>query len=164
MPSLFPLGSSLVYFDSANNSTLFAHCISCKFGVPFVSRNTAHYVLDNIRWALWCERYAIPHDDVINLITNLFRVTGPLWGESTGHRWIPFTKASDAELWCFFALYLDKRLSKPWGRRWFETSSRPLWRHCNEHKYICVKAWYQYVGTRHDFSRQRTRQQQVFIS
>ena len=32
---------------------------------------------------------------------NIFRVTGPLWGESTGHRWIPNTKASDAELWCF---------------------------------------------------------------
>ena len=32
---------------------------------------------------------------------NNFRVTGPLWGESTGHRWIPLTKASDAELWCF---------------------------------------------------------------
>ena len=29
------------------------------------------------------------------------RVTGPLWGESTGHRWIPITKASDAELCCF---------------------------------------------------------------
>ena len=22
-------------------------------------------------------------------------------GEFTGHRWIPLTKASDAELWCF---------------------------------------------------------------
>ena len=32
---------------------------------------------------------------------NIFRVTGPLWGESTGHRWIPLTKASGAELWCF---------------------------------------------------------------
>ena len=30
---------------------------------------------------------------------NIFRITGPLWGESTGHRWIPLTKASDAELW-----------------------------------------------------------------
>ena len=26
---------------------------------------------------------------------------GPLWGESIGHRWIPHTKASDAEFWCF---------------------------------------------------------------
>ena len=32
---------------------------------------------------------------------NIFRVTGPLWGKFTGHRWIPLTKASDAELWCF---------------------------------------------------------------
>ena len=32
---------------------------------------------------------------------NIFRVTGPLCGEFTGLRWIPRTKASDAELWCF---------------------------------------------------------------
>ena len=31
----------------------------------------------------------------------IFRVTGPLCWEFTGHRWIPRTKASDAELWCF---------------------------------------------------------------
>ena len=30
----------------------------------------------------------------------IFRVTGLLWGESTGNRWIPLKKASDAELWC----------------------------------------------------------------
>ena len=32
---------------------------------------------------------------------NIFRVTGHLCGEFTGYRWIPLTKASDAELWCF---------------------------------------------------------------
>ena len=32
---------------------------------------------------------------------NIFRVTGPLCGEFTGHRWIPLTYASDAELRCF---------------------------------------------------------------
>ena len=32
---------------------------------------------------------------------NIFRVTGPLWGESTGDRWITLKTASDAELWCF---------------------------------------------------------------
>ena len=32
---------------------------------------------------------------------NIFCVTGPLWGEFTGHRWIPLTNASDAKLWCF---------------------------------------------------------------
>ena len=30
---------------------------------------------------------------------NLFRVTGPLRGDFTGHRWIPHAKASDAEVW-----------------------------------------------------------------
>ena len=32
---------------------------------------------------------------------NIFRVTGPLYEEFTDHRWIPYTKASDAGLWCF---------------------------------------------------------------
>ena len=32
---------------------------------------------------------------------NIFRVTGPLREEFTGHRWIPIKKARDAELWCF---------------------------------------------------------------
>ena len=63
---------------------------------------------------------------------NISRITGHLWGKFTGHRWIPSTKASDAELWCFFELHLDKRLSKPWRGRWFETASDSLWRHCNE--------------------------------
>ena len=71
--------------------------------------------------------------EVSNMITssngNTFRVTGHLCGEFTGPRWIPLTKASDAELWCFLDLRLNKRLSKqPWGW-WFETLSRPLWRH-----------------------------------
>ena len=32
---------------------------------------------------------------------NIFRVNGPLSGESTSHEWFPLTRASDAELWCF---------------------------------------------------------------
>ena len=32
---------------------------------------------------------------------NFFHITDPLRGESAGHRWIPFIKASDAELWRF---------------------------------------------------------------
>ena len=41
------------------------------------------------------------HDGVIKW--KHFRVTGPLWGESTGPWWISPTKASDAELWCFLS-------------------------------------------------------------
>ena len=32
---------------------------------------------------------------------NAFRVTGPLWGESTGYRWIPLTKGQLRGLWYF---------------------------------------------------------------
>ena len=40
-------------------------------------------------------------DYTLKINGNIFRVTGLLWGEFTGHRWIPLTKASGAELWCF---------------------------------------------------------------
>ena len=63
---------------------------------------------------------------------NIFCVTGHLCGEYTGHRWIPLTKAYDAEIDVFFDLRLNKRFSKQsWGW-WFETPSRSLWRHRND--------------------------------
>ena len=38
---------------------------------------------------------------------SIFRVTGPLCGEFTGHRWIPLAKASDAELWCSICAWIN---------------------------------------------------------
>ena len=40
-------------------------------------------------------------DMLMSSNVNTFHITGPLWGESTGDQWIPLTKDSDAELWCF---------------------------------------------------------------
>ena len=71
---------------------------------------------------------------------NIFRVTGLLWGEFTGHRWIPTTKASNAELWCFFGVRLNKRLSKQPRHRWFETPLCSLWHHCNDSHLDCTSA------------------------
>ena len=68
---------------------------------------------------------------------NIFRVASHLCGEFIGHQWIPRTKASDAELWCFFDPRLIKRRSKQSRGWWFETSSRPIWRHCN----VAVCGW-----------------------
>ena len=39
----------------------------------------------------------------------------------------PVTRRFDV----FFDLRLNKRLSKQWWGRWFETPSHPLWPHCN---------------------------------
>ena len=52
-----------------------------------------------------CHQPEISSYDFNNMMTssngNIFRVTGHLCGEFTGYRWIPLTKASDAELWYF---------------------------------------------------------------
>ena len=70
------------------------------------------------------------HDDVIEW--KYFRVTGHLCGEFTSLRWIPHTKASDTELWCFLWSAPNEQLSKhSWGW-WLETTSSPLWRHSND--------------------------------
>ena len=59
------------------------------------------------------------------------------------YRWIPHTKASDAENWCFFYLCLNQQLSKQWRRRWFETPSLSLWRNCN----VYVSLEYAIIGS-----------------
>ena len=64
---------------------------------------------------------------------NIFRVTGPLLGEFTGHWWILLTKASDAELWCFLWSTPEK-IIKQSRRRWFETPLHLIWRRCSAKK------------------------------
>ena len=48
-----------------------------------------------------CKRKALISHMMTSSNGTIFRVTGPLCGEFAGQRWIPRTKASDAELWCF---------------------------------------------------------------
>ena len=76
---------------------------------------------------------------------NIFRVTGHLFGEFTGERWIHRTKASGDV--CFH-LCQNKRLSKQsWGW-WFETPSSSLWRHRNERlrKHATTSTWQMLQG------------------
>ena len=62
---------------------------------------------------------------------NIFRVTGHLCEEFTGPGEFPAQKPVTRIFDVFFDLRLNKRLSKQsWGW-WFETLSRPLWRHRN---------------------------------
>ena len=62
---------------------------------------------------------------------NLFRVTGHLCGEFTGPGEFPAQRPVTRSFDVFFDLRLNKRLSKQSWCWWFETLSRPLWRHCN---------------------------------
>ena len=83
----------------------------------------------------------------LNLLTECYRPTrvsgfmmtssngnifnGSLYGEFTGHRWIPLTRPVTRSSDVFFHLHLNKRLNKQsWGW-WFETLSHSFWRLCN---------------------------------
>ena len=66
------------------------------------------------------------HDDVIKW--KHFPRNWPFVRGIHRSRWIPHTKASNAELWCF--LWSEPLSKQPWGW-WFETLSRSLWRHRN---------------------------------
>ena len=63
---------------------------------------------------------------------NIFRVTGHIPSEFPAQR--PVTRSFDV----FFDLRLNKRLGKQWWGWWFETLSRPLWRHRNEQSAISL--------------------------
>ena len=81
-------------------------------------------------------RFVLYYDDVIKW--KHFPRYWPFVRGIHRSRWIPRTKASDAELWCLLIdLRLNKRLSKQWWGWWFETPSWSLWRHRN-----VVIIWY----------------------
>ena len=54
----------------------------------------------NIDWFHVCTQL-VPCNMMTSSNGNIFCAAGHLCGEFTGPRWIPRTKASDAELWCF---------------------------------------------------------------
>ena len=65
---------------------------------------------------------------------SIFRVTGPLCGELTGHRWIPLTKGSDVELWCFLS-------SAPWISGWVNNREAGDFRRHHAHYNVIVLVW-----------------------
>ena len=73
---------------------------------------------------------SISYDMMTSLNGIIYRTTGPLCGEFTGHWWIPrpVMLGSDG----FFDLRMNTRLSKQFWGWWFGTLSRSFWRHCNE--------------------------------
>ena len=68
--------------------------------------------------------FSMLHDDVIKW--KHFPRYWPFVRGIHRSRWIPHTKASDAELWCFLWSAPEKRLSKQSRGWWFETPSHPI--------------------------------------
>ena len=64
--------------------------------------------------------------ETFSALLALYAGNSPVTGEFPSQRLV--TRGFEA----FSDLRLNKRLSKQSRRRWFETPSRPFWRHCNE--------------------------------
>ena len=83
-----------------------------------------------ISWDIVHDLTETPHDDVIkwkHFPRNWPFVRGIKFPSQR-----PVTRSFDV----FFDLRLNKRLSKQSWDWWFETLTRPLWRHCNENKKV----------------------------
>ena len=70
---------------------------------------------------------------------NTFRVTDTLYGESTGHQWIPLTKSKYRGLWGFFGVRLNKCMNKRLNRRL---------RRYNAHATSFKLIWIQYTSNK----------------
>ena len=77
-----------------------AHFIQWDYRQPAVTHCDKWCKLDNRKHRKYAPT-ASCHYMMTSSNGNIFRATGHLCGEFTGHQWIPCTKASDAELWCF---------------------------------------------------------------
>ena len=62
---------------------------------------------------------------------NIFRVTGHLCREFTGHGEFPAQRPVTQSFDVFFDLRLNKGMNKQWWGWWLETPWCPLWRHSN---------------------------------
>ena len=74
--------------------------ICCKTA-PAVSMQLSNLLLGNSSWGSLRHSRTTYHDDVIKWKHSPLYWPFVRCGEFTGPRWIPHTKASDAELWCF---------------------------------------------------------------
>ena len=72
---------------------------------------------------------------------NIFRVTGHLYGEFTGHRIIPRTKVSDAEHWCFI-------LSDAWINAWVNNREAGDLRRHRAHYDVIVMVYQNYCSSK----------------
>ena len=78
---------------------------------------------------LWYGSHQVPYFMMTSSNGNIFRVTGQFCGEFTGLRWIPHTKASDAELWYLICV---------WINGWINNSEAGDLRRCRAHYDVSI--------------------------
>ena len=140
--------SSIAMISTMSDSqALLCHYTWFQLFVPFLCEKMIYNTFTNLCFqqksarkaaTWWCDLFF----DYIRITDNLLNTwwrhqmetVSALLALCAGNdRWIPLTKASDAELWCFL-------WSAPWINGWLNNReagdlrrhSRSIWRHCNE--------------------------------
>ena len=94
-----------------------------------LSTHRSSYRQAGLLWVLLYLSWWRHQMETVSVLLALCEGNSPVTGEFPTQR--PVTRNFDV----FFDLRLNKRLSKQsWGW-WFQTSSRPLWRHCNDYRF-----------------------------
>ena len=110
--------------------------LRCRDDRRFFGLFHSRAVLINAALCLLMTARVIVRPDVdLHMMTssngNIFRITGHLRREFTGTGEFPAQRPVTRSFDVFLDLRPNKRLSKQWWGWWFETPSRPLWRHSN---------------------------------
>ena len=93
--------------------------------------------------------FILKHTMMTSSNGNVFRVTGPLWGNPPVTGAFPSQRPVTRNFDVSFDITspdLNKWLSKQSRRRWFETPSHSLWRQCNAHVLVIHTSSHHYVN------------------
>ena len=68
------------------------------------------------------------------------RITGPLWGESTGHQWFSPKAANNAELWNFFLSWAWQAVKQTVEVPVVWNSMTLMWQHYHD-EFVILQGW-----------------------
>ena len=105
------------------------YCAPTWLEVAFEQTVDAWNIMTSLWYCEWSAEWV--YGMMMSSNGNIFHVTGHLCGEFTGPGEFPAQRPVTRSFDVFFDLRLNKWLSKQWRGWWFETLSRPLWRHHN---------------------------------
>ena len=109
--------------------------IVLRFPIHNVLDSLIKVFVSNERVQIWYQ-IVVCQESLHNIVSIWWRLQmeafSALLAICAGNSPVPRTKSVTRSCDVFFDLRLNKRLSKQWWGWWFQTTSRPLWRHCNE--------------------------------
>ena len=126
------VGSNSGVYSSSVTAVVYA--MSCYTGSRYNGTRLYWQLFHNAKPGFWVTSWWRHQMETLSALLTICAGNSPVPGDFPAQR--PVTRSFDI----FFDLRLNKRLSKQSWDWWFETLSRPLWRHRNVNK-THIKIW-----------------------